>query len=269
MIDPRRSDQRLLLRTFLRMVMPAAGALALSVWTWTPASAAQQGEVHRSDSAARAHGHDSATVRHRFEDAEHWAKVFEDSARDAWQLPDHVLGFLALDSAALVADIGSATGYFDVRFARAVPHGKVYAIDIEPNLVEYLNRRAEREGLGNLVSLLGEPADPKIPEPVDLIFLCDTYHHIDDRVAYFHRLTGQLRPGGRLVVIDFKPGELPVGPGPDHKVERERITAELYAAGFDLKRADTELPYQFILEFGLRPGIHLEAPGPESGRRKP
>jgi len=215
---------------------------------------------------AGAAGHDSATVRHRFEDAEHWAKVFEDPARDEWQRPDYVVRFVGLDSADRVADIGSATGYFGVHLARAVPAGKVFGIDIEPSLVDFLNRRAEEEGLGNLKSLLGEPSDPKIPGPVDLIFLCDTYHHIDGRVEYFHNLQNSLATGGRIVIVDFKPGELPVGPGPAHKIDSRRIAAEMYAAGYDLIRTDEALPYQFILEFRVRPPLDLKRQGPGNRR---
>ena len=248
----------------------AVWLLALLVAAQCPILAAEPsgGDPPHHDHASGP-GQDSATVRHRFEDAEHWAKVFEDPARDEWQKPEHVLDFIGLDSADLVADIGSATGYFDVRFARAVPKGKVFAIDIEPSLVLFLNRRAEEEGLPNLTSLVGEPADPHIPGLVDVVFLCDTYHHIDGRVAYFHGLQKSLLSGGRILIVDFKPGELPVGPGPAHKIESARIVAEMYAAGYDLLRSDETLPYQFILEFGVRPVLDLKMPGAGEGEGPP
>lgn len=258
------------MNSILRRFAAAPALLALSVALQSALLWAQSSGGHSPHhDGAGAADHDSATVRHRFEDAEHWAKVFEDPARDEWQKPEYVLAFIGLDSSDLVADIGSATGYFGVRFARAVPNGKVFAIDIEPALVDFLNRRAKEEKLANLTSLLGKASDPRIPEPVDLIFLSDTYHHIDARVEYFHKLRASLATGGRVIIVDFKPGDLPVGPGPAHKIESSRIKAEMYAAGYEPLRTDEELPYQFILEFRVRPSVDLRRPGAGDGKKHP
>jgi len=186
---------------------------------------------------------------HRFSDAERWAKRFEDPKRDAWQRPDEVLKLLSITPEMRIADIGSATGYFPVRFARAAPAGMVYGLEIEPDMVRYLNRRARQAGIDNLRSILAEPDDPKIPEPVDLIFLCNTYHHVGRRVDYFHERRADLRPGGRLAVVDFKPGDLPIGPPPDHKLAPEVVTVELADAGYALITRDESLPYQYVLIF--------------------
>ena len=186
---------------------------------------------------------------HRFQDVEKWAGRFENPDRDTWQKPDHVMEVLGLASDAKVADIGSATGYFPVRFAKAAPDGMVYGIDIEPDMVAYLNDRAAREGLTNLKSLLGKPNDPRIPEPVDVVFICDTYHHIDNRQDYFSRLRKKLRPGGRLVIVDFIKKELPIGPPPKHKLSADEVCRELQSAGYRLVRRDETLPYQYILVF--------------------
>jgi SAM-dependent methyltransferase len=183
---------------------------------------------------------------HRFNDVAKWEKRFEDPQRDAWQMPEHVIGVMGLRPDARVADIGSATGYFPVRFARAVPRGVVYGIDVEPELVDYLNRRAGREGLSNLRSVLGAFEDPRIPEPVDVIFLCNTYHHIEDRVTYFRKLRSKLRPGGRLVVVDYYKRPLPKGPPPGHKLAAEVVERELNQAGYFLVLRDAHLPYQYL-----------------------
>jgi len=175
--------------------------------------------------AKHAHG-DHATVTHRFADAERWAKRFEDPGRDAWQQPDRVLKHLALQPEAKVVDIGAATGYFPVRFAKALPKGTVYGVDVEPTLVNYLNLRAHREGIANLVALVCAYDDPRIPEPVDLVFICDTYHHVGERVRYFGAIKEHLREGGRLAVVDFKQGEFPVGPPDAHKLPAEKVIAE-------------------------------------------
>lgn len=193
--------------------------------------------------------HDDATVHHRFDDPKRAERMFEDPERDAWQLPDQVLKVLALKPTDKVVDIGSATGYFPVRFAKAVPQGVVYGVDIEPALVNYLNLRAHREGLTNLVSLVCKPDDPCIPEPVDVVFICDTYHHISDRVAYFTRLAKLLRPGGRLVIVDYDPA-IPSqhGPPQEKRISVEQIERELKGAGYRLTRRET-LKVQYVAVF--------------------
>ena len=193
---------------------------------------------------AAPHGHG----QHRFEDAERWAKVFDDPARDEWQKPDEVVAALALAPDAKVADVGAGTGYFAVRLARQVPQGTVYAIDIEPDMVRYLEERARTEGLGNLVAVLGSADDAAVPEPVDLVLVVDTYHHIADRTAYFTRLAGSLREGGRLAIIDFTP-ESPIGPPVEHRIGAEQVIEELGAAGYAPVASHDFLPNQYFVIF--------------------
>ena len=195
-------------------------------------------ELHDSD------GH----LPHRFDDADAWAARFEDPKRDQWQKPDEVIAALALPADAKVADIGSATGYFPVRLARVLPQGHVYGVDVESSMVDYLNKRADREGLSNLTSHLAEFADAKIPEPVDLILIVDTYHHIEARPAYFTKLAGSLKPGGRLVIIDFTRASK-MGPEAAEKIPADRVQAELKDAGYTLTNAPAFLPEQFFLIF--------------------
>ncbi len=197
----------------------------------------------------RVHG----TVHHRFDDAEAWAKTFEDPARDAWQKPDEVIAALGLTPTSRVADIGSATGYFPVRLARAAPQGRVWGVDIEPSMVRFLGDRARAEGITNLFSVLGTPEDPLLPEAVDLILIVDTYHHIGDRPAYFRRLLGRLKPGGRVAVVDFRMGEIPVGPDESRRLAPETVTAEMTEAGYQrLSLDESLLPYQYLAIFGKR-----------------
>ncbi|MFQ6616937.1 MAG: class I SAM-dependent methyltransferase [Fidelibacterota bacterium] len=192
--------------------------------------------------------HDS---QHRFKDAEKWAERFENPERDQWQKPEEVIDILSFQGDETVVDIGSGTGYFSVRFAKVLPRGKVYGADIEPDMVRYLNERAKKEDLPNLSSRLVDPDDPGISEPVDVVFLCNTYHHIQDRVDYFGRLREDFRPGGRLVIVDFVKGDLPVGP-PDHmKLSPEAVISELSQAGYTLTQSSDVLPYQYILIFVL------------------
>jgi SAM-dependent methyltransferase len=192
--------------------------------------------------------HGRATAIQRFEDAERWAQVFEHPTRDAWQKPEQVIAALRLPKGARVADIGAATGYFPVRIARAHPDATVYGVDIEPNLVEYLRARAARESLSNLRTVVAEPADPKLPEPVDLVLLVDTYHHIDRRPIYFANLASRLRPGGRVAVVDFRKGSK-IGPPEHHKLAEESVIAEMKEAGYRLAEKHGFLPHQYFLVF--------------------
>jgi SAM-dependent methyltransferase len=187
---------------------------------------------------------------HRFEHAEDWVTRFDDPARDAWQKPDAVIRTLALAPSASVADIGAGTGYFSVRLARALPAGQVFAIDVEPSMVEYVRARAKREGLPNIDAVLASPDDPKIPAPVDLIIVVDTYHHLRDRTAYFRRLVPALKPAGRVAIVDFKPESKM---GPIEKLSPAQVIGELTGAGYKLVAEPDILPEQYFLIFAVGP----------------
>lgn len=201
---------------------------------------------------AEHHGHGAATAHHRFDDAERWAKVFDDPERDAWQMPEAVLDFMRLADDAAVADLGAGTGYFSVRLAHRLPRGKVFAVDIEPKLLEHLAQRAAKAKLTNVETVLAEASDPKLPSGLDAVLVVDTYHHISERVSYFERVRKQLKPDGRVVIVDFRLGDLPVGPPDEHKISRDQTHTELEAAGFQLCDELKSLPYQYVLSFGTR-----------------
>jgi len=210
-------------------------AVALALLAALPALA-QHGEQH---------------LHQRFEDAERWSKVFDDPARDAWQKPAEVIRALKLAPDAAIADIGSGTGYFAVRLARAAPNGRVYGADIGSDMVRFLNERAAKEKLANLASHLAAEADPKLPAPVDLALLVDTYHHVAKRADYFARLRGSLKPGGRVAIIDFRL-DSPTGPPVEHRVAPERVRAEMEQAGYRLLEEHGFLPNQYFLVFAPR-----------------
>jgi len=188
------------------------------------------------------------THQHRFTDAERWAHVFDDPARDAWQKPHEVIQALALPPGAVVADVGAGTGYFSARLATMLPDGKVYAVDVEPDMVKYLGERAKREGRANMVAVAGAPDDPKIPEKVDLVLMVDVHHHIDERVRYFRALRDALKPGGRVAIIDFRP-DAPMGPPRSARLPAEAVIDELKQAGYRLKQEHGFLPNQYFLVF--------------------
>jgi predicted methyltransferase len=193
------------------------------------------------------HTHD-----HSFSDAQKWAQIFDDPKRDAWQKPHEVIQALKLKPDAVIADIGSGTGYFSARFANMVPKGRVYGLDTEPDMVKYLADRAKREGLKNLSAVQAKPSDPRLPEKADVVVLVDVYHHIESRETYFRQLQASLKPGGRLAVIDFRM-ESPDGPPKAARITPEQVKIELQRAGYGLVEEHGFLPNQYFLVFRPRP----------------
>lgn len=196
------------------------------------------------------HQHD-ATMSHSFADVQHWVEVFDDPNRAAWQKPELMAGILGLKPGDTVADVGAGTGYFNKFFATAVGEkGRVYAADIEPGLVAYMQERAAREATPAVIPVLVAPDNPLLPpSAVDVVFICNTWHHINDRLEYLRKLQRALKPAGRVVIVDFQKRELPVGPPVEHKLSRDEVVAELAEAGWALKAESDKLPYQYALTF--------------------
>jgi cyclopropane fatty-acyl-phospholipid synthase-like methyltransferase len=208
--------------------------LVLLGWTGLPAEPAAAQSPH--------------THQHSFGDAEKWSRIFDDPKRDAWQKPHEVIQALALKPDAVIADIGSGTGYFSVRFAHMVPKGRVYGVDTEPDMVKHLAERAKREGLTNITPVAGVSDDPRLPEKADLIVFVDVFHHISDRERYFRKLRGSLKPGGRIAIIDFRL-DAPNGPPKSARIAPDRVKAELKGAGYALTQEHGFLPNQYFLIF--------------------
>ena len=187
-------------------------------------------------------------MEHRFDNPDQLAKSFDDPARDAWQMPDRVIAALALKPGSAVADVGSGTGYFSVRLAKSAAHPKVFGSDIEPAMVDYLKKRAAKEGLSNIVAVQASATSPNLPEPVDVVLIVDTYHHIGNRVAYFRALRPSLKPGGRVAIIDFKP-DSPEGPPKEFRFPPEQFKKEMADAGYQLAARHDFLPRQQFLIF--------------------
>jgi ubiquinone/menaquinone biosynthesis C-methylase UbiE len=193
-----------------------------------------------------------AHMEHRFEDAEKYAKSFDDPARDAWQMPARVIEALALKTGAVIADVGAGTGYFTVRLAKAPAVSKVYAVDIESSMVEYVRQRSVKEGLKNVVAVHGASERTNLPEPVDLVLVVDTYHHIPSRTSYFWELRKSMKPGAKVAIIDFRK-DSPTGPPVEFRFTADQITAELSKAGFRLETSHDFLPRQLFLVYSISP----------------
>jgi ubiquinone/menaquinone biosynthesis C-methylase UbiE len=180
-----------------------------------------------------------------------YIRALEDPGRDEWQKPDAVLAHLDLKPGETIADIGAGSGYFTLRLARAVgPGGRVYAVDIDQEMLEYIQQRARRERLSNIQTVLAGPHDPKLPaSSLDLVFICDTLHHISDREKYYPLLARGLKPGGRFVNVDFHKRPLPIGPPVEMKIAKSAWIEEAKPAGFHLVNEFDFLPYQYFLVF--------------------
>ncbi len=195
-----------------------------------------------------------ATARHSFADVPYWVSIFDDPARDAWQKPGELLAALGVRRGMAVADLGAGTGYFSRRLSEAVgARGTVFAVDVEPALVAHLRERAEQERTANVVPVLASPDNPRLPAAgVDLVLVVDTYHHLDDRLAYLRRMRRVLRPAGRVAIVEWQKRELPVGPPVEHKLARGQVLDEMRAAGYRLVAAPDVLPYQYVVVFTAR-----------------
>jgi ubiquinone/menaquinone biosynthesis C-methylase UbiE len=173
----------------------------------------------------------------------------EDPARLRWQRPARVVQALGLRSGQTVAEIGAGSGYFVRRLARIVgPRGRVYAVDVEPRMLPILIERLRRGRIKNVTPVLGQDDDPLLPaRSCDLVLVVNTYHHFRGGPRYLRRLRRLLRPGGRLVNVDFHRRETPVGPPVERRVARETFLRDARRAGFRLVREATFLPYQYCL----------------------
>ena len=179
--------------------------------------------------------------------------LLEGPDRDTWQKPDQIMDALRVADGSKVADIGAGAGWFTIRLARRVgPNGRVYAQDIQREMLEATRRRVSREGLQNVETRLGQGTSPSLPDgALDAVLVVDVYPEVEDRVTFLRNLATSLKRNGRIGVVNYKPGR--GGPGPvgeeGVRVESERVEADATAAGLRvLSRAN--LPYQYLLVLG-------------------
>ncbi|MFQ5992206.1 MAG: class I SAM-dependent methyltransferase [Nitrospiraceae bacterium] len=189
-------------------------------------------------------------------DTEKYLERLDRPERDEYQQPARVIQALALQPGMAVADLGAGSGYFTRRFVDAVTQeGVVYAVDVEQAMLDYTRVSIEKMDVPFTAKfILAEPHDPKLaPDSVDLIFVCNVYHHLEGRASYFSNLRKVLKPGGRVAVIDFyhdsRSGD--VGFPRRHLVARETVMEEMSQGGYTLLREHTFLPRQYFLEFSL------------------
>lgn len=181
-------------------------------------------------------------------------RQMNDPARDAWQHPNAVIEALRISRGARVADLGAGGGYFTFPLARAVgPEGKIYAVDTEEESLRFIEKdAAQRGGMPRQIELgLAMPNNPNLPtRDIDLIFMCNTYHHLSDRAAYMRKLQSSLRPDGRIAVIDFKEDSW-LGSLFGHANSKDMVRKEMQAAGYRLISDFDFLPKQHFQVFSF------------------
>ncbi len=232
----------------MRALLPALAALLLLL-SASGCATRSHPPAERGHAPGHGHGHEphreSGTVEERI-------ARYEAADRLAWQKPDDVVRALRLRPDAHVADLGAGSGYFALRLARAVPEGRVFALDIEPEFVRRLSGRARGERIANLETRLVSPDSAGLaPASVDLVLIVNTYHHLPERARYLAELRAALRPGGRIALVDFHPDSTK-GPPKEHKLPKRRVLDEAQLAGLTLVREHTFLPEQYFLELGGR-----------------
>ena len=161
---------------------------------------------------------------------------------------------LGIAEGSVVADLGAGGGWFTMRLAHRVgPNGRVYAQDIQAEMIGAIDRRVEREGLKNVETVRGTSLDPNLPKPVDVVLMVDTYYELDDPQTLLRHLRQSLKPGGRVGIVEFTRNGHGPGRPMEQRVEPERVIRDAEAAGLRLASRGDFLRYQYLLEFVADP----------------
>ncbi len=210
------------------------------------ADQAMHDDAH-SQHARQEHAHGEGH-QHRFEDPEQYATRWNDPARDDWQRPDLILQAMSLQPGQTVADLGAGTGYLMPHLASAVGEdGRVLALDVEPAMVSYLQKRASSLSLSQVHAQAVAPdASDLTPDSLDAIVTLNTWHHFEDRASYAATLKRALRPGAAVFVVDYKP-DAPEGPPKAMRLSAETVMEELRQGGLEVTLSPLELPRHYLV----------------------
>lgn len=179
------------------------------------------------------------------------ADWLERSEREIEEMPETALDRIGIRPGITVADVGAGVGYFTVRLGRRVgPTGKVYAVDVQPEMLTILRERAAKADLKNIETILGSEADPKLPKgALDLILLVDVYHELSQPEKMLRKMSAALKPDGRLVLLEYRKEDPHIPIRSEHKMTIAEVKAELEAEGFRLEKVLNDLPRQHIFIF--------------------
>ncbi len=176
------------------------------------------------------------------------ADWLERSEREQEEHPDRALEAIGIKPGMVIADVGAGTGYMSLRMAKLVgPSGKVYAEDVQPEMLRRLRQNAAKAKLSNVETVLGTESDPKLPaESLDLILLVDVYHEFSQPQKMLRRMREALKPDGRLVLLEYRKEDPNIPIRPEHKMSVQEVKIELEAEGFKLSQVLETLPRQHI-----------------------
>ena len=170
--------------------------------------------------------------------------------RERQERTDLLIAGLSLSEDFVVADIGAGTGYFTFPVAQRVPQGRVFSVDIQPEMLARIEQRAARENVANVETILGEEDDPKLPDnEIDLAFIVDAYHEFSFPREMGERLKEALKPGGQLVLVEYRAEDPGVPIKPLHKMSERQVKQEMAAIGLAWVRTESYLPQQHVLIF--------------------
>ena len=179
------------------------------------------------------------------------AEWLERSEREREEAPEQAINLMDVKKGMVVADIGAGTGYFSIRLARRVgPTGKVYANDVQPEMLDRLRERSTKLKLSNIETVLGSEADPKLPaNTMDIILMVDVYHELSQPQRMLHAMRTALRPDGRLVLLEYRKEDPTIPINPYHKMSIPEVRTEIEAEGFHLEKVLDTLPRQHLFFF--------------------
>ncbi len=175
----------------------------------------------------------------------------ERSERESEEAPSAAIESLGIQKGMTIADVGAGTGYFSIRMARRVgPTGKIYANDIQPEMLDRLREKAQKDGITNVETVLGSEADPKLPPgKMDIVVMVDVYHELSQPQAMLQKIRAALKPDGRLILLEYRKEDPTIPIRPEHKMSIVEVRTELEAEGFKLDKVLDTLPRQHILFF--------------------
>jgi SAM-dependent methyltransferase len=175
--------------------------------------------------------------------------------RDDEEASDVALSVLKIQKGSAVADIGAGSGFITERLASRVgPSGKVFANDVQPQMLDMLAKRLARKKITNVTLVQGDIDDPKLPAAsVDLEIMVDVYHEFSQPQAMLRHLRDALKPGGRMVLVEYRKEDPAIPIRPEHKMSVAEAKLEVEAEGFTLSKVDESLPRQHILIFTVKP----------------
>jgi ubiquinone/menaquinone biosynthesis C-methylase UbiE len=171
--------------------------------------------------------------------------------REAEEAPDKALDAIGIRAGMIVADVGAGTGYMTLRMARRIgPSGKAYAEDLQPEMLEKLRAKAQREKIANVETVLGTESSPKLPAgQMDLVLLVDVYHEFSQPQAMLQGIRESLKSDGRLVLLEYRKEDPKVPIRLEHKMSVAEVKTEVEAEGYKLDQVIEKLPRQHIIIF--------------------